>query len=61
MNSRTGLLIITDKVRNETIKEKINLLKDRMDTVEEKHLIWYGNLNKMDTNKIPIKPGDESH
>lgn len=48
-------LTLMDKVRNEEIRERMNIQTTIIDTVESKSLRWYGHVNRMDHSRWPKK------
>lgn len=48
-------LTLLDKVRNEVIRERMNIQTTIVDTTEAKSLRWYGHVNRMDYNRWPKK------
>jgi hypothetical protein len=44
-----------DHIRNDRIKEIMDLDKTIIDRVEEKQLIWYGHLQRMSEERWPKK------
>jgi len=48
-------LTLLDRVRNETIRERMNAQITIMDYIGEKQLKWYGHLRRMNEERIPLK------
>ena len=44
-----------ERIRNETIKEEMAVQKTIIDCIEEKQLIWYGHVQRMDQDRVPKK------
>lgn len=44
-----------DRVRNETIRERMEVEDSIIDTINKKKLLWYGHLNRMPNRRWPYK------
>ena len=52
---RSSGLTLMDRVRNDTIRQRMKVENTIMDSIKEKQLKWYGHLRRMDTERLPLK------
>jgi hypothetical protein len=44
-----------EKVQNVTIREIVEVGKNILEVIEEKRLRWFGHVNRMPGNRLPLK------
>ena len=42
-----------DKIRNTTIKQKMNVVRSLLDNIKTKQLQWYGHVQRMEEGRLP--------
>ena len=42
-----------DKIRNNIIKQKMNLIRSLLDDIKTKQLQWYGHVQRMEERRLP--------
>lgn len=52
---RCSGLTLLDHVRNDTIREKMEVEHTIIDNITEKQLKWYGHLRRMNAERLPLK------
>ena len=52
---RCSGLTLLDHVKNDTIRENMEVKHTIIDTITEKQLKWYGHLQRMSEERIPLK------
>ena len=48
-------LTLLDRVRNETIRQRMKANNTVIESIKERQLRWYGHLQRMSTERLPIK------
>jgi hypothetical protein len=49
----SALISRKDKIRNNVIKEKMNVTRSLLDDVKTKQLQWYGHVQRMEEGRLP--------
>ena len=52
---RSSLISRKDKIKNEVIKNKMNVKNNTIDYVKQKQLQWYGHVKRMQEERLPSK------
>ena len=50
---RSARISRKDKIRNNTIKQKINVIRSLLDDIKTKELQWYGHVQRMEEGRLP--------
>jgi len=50
---RSARISRKDKIRNNIIKQKINLTRSLLDDIKTKQLQWYGHVQRMEDGRLP--------
>jgi hypothetical protein len=52
---RSARISREDKIRNNIIKQKMNVTSSLLDDIKTKQLQWYGHVQKMEERRLPIE------
>ena len=47
------IMTIKDKIRNNIIKQKMNVTRSLLDDIKTKQLQWYGHVQRMEEERLP--------
>ena len=50
---RSARISRNDKIRNTSIKQKINVTRSLLDDIKTKQLQWYGHVQRMEEGRLP--------
>ena len=50
---RSGRISRKDKIRNNIIKQKMNVKRSLLDDIKTKQLQWYGHVQRMEEGRLP--------
>ena len=52
---RSGRISRKDKIRNNIIKQKMNVTRSLLEDIKTKQLKWYGHVQRMGEGRLPKK------
>ena len=52
---RSALISMKGKIRNNIIKQKINVTRSLLEDIKTKQLKWYGHVQRMEEGRMPKK------
>jgi len=50
---RSARISRNDKIRNNIIKQKMNVIRSLLDDIKTKQLQWYGHVQRMEEGRLP--------
>jgi len=58
---RSARISRKDKIRNNVIKEKMNVTRSLLEDIKTKQLQWYGHVQRMEEGRLPKKYWNGDH